>query len=490
MPDVFKSRDTSVWIQTSPGVAAVFLGDCIDIDSIPNPQGVPGLIVCWNRQRDGFVTRGETIEPPGNLEYSLTELVEQSASYLEGIDCPFTLFALQKGAGPAGIFNNWIRGVVVQNNRFSNDTFNNVASRESDEALTHDYDLSGWIPRIDVRTITVGALTVTELNNIYWIDACKALSCVENIDKCDQFVAGASSTIPGAGTANVIYANDGTTIQTAAADPHAVDEDLIAGVCFPWYSGGVASNRWLVARETAAATVYELAISDDEGATWAIIEVGTTATEFAPGPNSIFALDGSHIWISTDQGNIYFSSDGGTTWDDQNALGASGANSLNCIHFADTEVGYAVGDADTVIWTDNGGATWTAATATGLGVALDSVVCFSRYRAIIGSAIIAAGSLVMTFDGGETYARRIFTGDDLEGVAAISFANNLVGTIVTNTAGILGSIHMTIDGGASWFELAAPTNLGFTDVTMCNPNEFYASGLISAGVGVVVRGIG
>ncbi len=490
MPDVLKARNTSVWIQTSPGIAATFLGDCIDLDSIPNPQGVPGLIVCWNRQRDGFVTRGETIEPPGNLEYTLTELVEESASYLEGINCPFTLFALQKGAGPAGIFNNWVRGIVVQNNRLSNDTFNNVAARESDEAMTHDYDLSGWIPRIDVRTVTVGALTVAELNNIYFIDACKALSCAENLEVCDQFIAGASSTIPGAGTANVIYANDGTTIATAAADPHEADEDLTAGVCFPWYSGGAASNRWLVARETAAGDPYELAISDDEGTTWAIVEVGATATEYAPGPNSIFALDGSHIWISTDQGNVYFSSDGGATWDDQNALGASGANSLNCIHFADNEVGYAVGDADTVIYTDNGGATWTAATATGLGVALDSVVCFSRYRAIIGSAIIAAGSLVMTFDGGATYETKTFTGQAVEGVAAISFANNLVGAIVTNTAGILGSIHMTIDGGASWYELTVPTNLGYTDISMCNPNEFYASGLISAGVGVVVRGIG
>ena len=54
MPDVLKTRSTSVFIQTSPGITPVFLGDCIDIDSIPNPSGVPGLINCWNRNRDGL----------------------------------------------------------------------------------------------------------------------------------------------------------------------------------------------------------------------------------------------------------------------------------------------------------------------------------------------------------------------------------------------------------------------------------------------------
>jgi photosystem II stability/assembly factor-like uncharacterized protein len=251
----------------------------------------------------------------------------------------------------------------------------------------------------------------------------------------------------------------------------------------------VAANRWLVGRATAAGFAA-VAYSNDGGATWTIVEVGATNTEYFTGPNTIFALDGSHIWGCTDQGNVFFSADGGVTWVDQGALAASGGNALNCIHFVDEDTGYAVGDADTVIYTDNGGATWTAATATGLGVALKSVVCFSRYRAIIGAAIVVAGSLVMTFDGGVTYEQKAFTGNGVEVVNAISFYNNIVGAIVTDTAGPIGSLHMTIDGGASWYEIVVPVNAGLTDVDMCGNNELYISGLASAGAGIAFHGIG
>ena len=488
MADILKARDTSVFIQTGPGITPVFLGDCVDLDNIPNPRGTPGAIYCWNRNRDGFVTVGETIEPPGNLDYTLSELVYQQASYLEAINCPFTLFALQKASGPAGLFNNWVRGAIVQNNRISNDTWQNVADHVDDAEMTHDYDLSGWVPRIDVRPVTVGALTSGSTDDLFFVSVCKVLSCEESIEPCEQFIIGAAAGTAAAG--EVLFSNDsGATIAAAVADPHAVAEDLTAGVCFAWFAGGVAANRWLVGRATAAG-VAEVGYSNDGGATWTIVEVGATNTEYFTGPNSIFALDGSHIWACTDQGNVFFSADGGVTWVDQGALAASGGNALNCIHFVDEDTGYAVGDADTVIYTDNGGATWTAATATGLGVALKSVVCFSRYRAIIGAAVIAAGSLVMTFDGGVTYEQKAFTGNATEVVNAISFFNNIVGAIVTDTAGPIGSLHMTIDGGASWYEIVVPTNAGLTDVDMCGNNELYISGLASAGAGIAFHGIG
>ena len=496
MPDVLKTRSTSVFVQSEPGMTPVFLGDCVDIDSIPNPAGVPGSIVCWNRNRDGFVTKGETIEPPGNLEYSIAELVEESASYLEGLNCPFTLFALQKATGPAGLFNNWVRGVIVQNNRISNDTFANLANRVDDAEIRHEYDLSGWVPRIDVRTITIGSVTVeTTAFALNFVSVCKVLSCEESIEPCDQLIAGADSN--GAAAEVHFSNNNGITMEIATNDPHAIGEDLLAGVCFPWFSGGVATNRWLVAREptTAATDPYEIAYTDDEGDTaWNIVVVGVTDDEGATGPNSIFALDGSHIWLCTTAGNVFFSADGGITWTDQGALGASGGSALNCIHFVDEDTGYAVGVGDTVIWTDNGGTTWTAATATGLGSELLSVVCFSRWRAIIGSIIDVDGALVMTFDGGATYVQRAFTGNTVEAVNAISFQNNLVGAIVTQPTGAAaGSVHMTINGGATWFEMVVPANLGYNDIDMCGVNEFFGVGEIyvaTTGDGTIIHGIG
>lgn len=487
--EALKTRDTSVFVQSTPGKAAVFLGDCVDLDSIPNPRGAITTLYCWNRNRDGFVSVGKTIDTPGNLEFSLTELVFESASYIEELNCPFTVFAMQRVSGPAGLFNNWVRGSIVDKCELSDDTFNNVANHETDEAITHDYDMTGDIPRIDVRPVGVGQVTTIETEDLLSISICKVLSCAETIEPCEQFVISCAAGTAASG--NVLFSNDsGAAVAAAAADPFAVAEDVNAIACFPWFAGGVATNRWLAVRATDGANPMEIAYSDDGGATWTLVVVGATNGEFTAGPNSLFVLDGSHIWISTDQGNVFFSADGGVTWTDQNTLTPSGGNGLNCIHFADEDNGYAVGDADTVIYTADGGATWAAATATGLGVNLLSVVTFSRYRAIIGAAVIAAGSLVMTFDGGATYEQKAFTGNAAETVEAISFQNNLVGSIVTNTAAPVGSLHMSIDGGATWFEITVPSNDGFSDVDMCSPNELYVSGLASAGTGMILHGTG
>ena len=100
----------------------------------------------------------------------------------------------------------------------------------------------------------------------------------------------------------------------------------------------------------------------------------------------------------------------------------------------------------------------------------------------------------MTFDGGATYQQRAFTGNTVESVDAISFQNNLVGAIVTNPTGsVAGSIHMTINGGATWYEMVVPANLGYNDIDMCGVNEFYAVGEIyvaTTGDGTIVHGIG
>ena len=480
---ILKQRDTSLYIQTQPGMPTVYLGDCVDLDAIPNPRAGVELIQCWNRQRDGFVTKGERLTPPGNLEFTITELLESASSYLEDMKCPFTVFALQRTCGNAGVFNNWERGAIVHHVRITDDTLNNVAHHVDDNESTHEYSLSGWVPRVDVFPVSVGSITTTEPEALNAISVCKNLFCgdvcAEQAEPCDALFAGADAA--SGLTADVVYSNDnGENTALGAVDPFIADENIISVVCFSWAIGIGVGNRWLVVRDGDAANPLEVAYSDDDGASWTLVVVGATANEAASGPNALFAIDGSHIWLCTDDGNVFFSGDGGETWADQGALVPSGGNALNCINFADEEAGYAVGDADTVIYTSNGGDTWIAGTATGLGVNLTAVVCFSPYRAIVGSAIIVGGALVMTFDQTATWAHRTFVGHTVEAVAAISFYNELRGALVSNV-GAVGSLHMTIDGGATWYEVVMPTNTGLNDIDMCDMNEAFIVGEVLAG---------
>jgi hypothetical protein len=52
---------------------------------------------------------------------------------------------------------------------------------------------------------------------------------------------------------------------------------------------------------------------------------------------------------------------------------------------------------------------------------------------------------------------------------------------------------MTINGGATWFEMVVPANLGYNDIDMCGVNEFFGVGEIyvaTTGDGTIIHGIG
>lgn len=43
------SRMASVYAQTQPGRKPQYLGDCVDLDNLPNPRfGGVDLSMCWN----------------------------------------------------------------------------------------------------------------------------------------------------------------------------------------------------------------------------------------------------------------------------------------------------------------------------------------------------------------------------------------------------------------------------------------------------------
>lgn len=486
MGQVLKQSDGGVFIQLEPGKEPLYIGDCVDLDSIPNPRGDRELIQCHNRARDGYTSKGLRKSPPGLITFTLSQLEETTASYLEQVDCEFTLFVLYRTCGLAGVFNNWDRMSIVGPATFTDDTLTNAVHHVDDNEIMHEWAVSAMPPRVDLRTVGVGRLATSEAQNAYFVSACGLKHCGEDCGElvlpCDEFIFGADAA---AGTANVDYSlNAGSSISAAAVDPFGASEDVLTGACFEI---GRNVTRWFVTRGTDAGDNLEGAYSDNHGASWTLVNIGTTNGEYAPFPQSLFVLDAQHAWICTSTGNVFFSSDGCVTWTDQNASAASGANALNAICFSDENTGFAVGAADTVIKTTDGGDTWTAATATGLGVALQAVWTFSQNRVLVGSAIIAAGSLVMSYTGGTTWEHKSFTGQATEEVQSLHFINAYVGILATQTAGPVGSLHMTADGGHTWKELTVPTNSGINHAVLCTPNAGYAVGQANGGTALVLK---
>jgi photosystem II stability/assembly factor-like uncharacterized protein len=314
--------------------------------------------------------------------------------------------------------------------------------------------------------------------NLYCDDDCGAYSIPG-----DHVVAGEDSGYLG-GAAGVLYSDDSAaTWVLSATAPFTAGDSIMSLACFEM---GKGVSRQLAVRDTKGGTVLQAAYSDDGGLIWTKVNVGSVVGEGATGPKSLVAIDGEHIWIVTDEPNVYFSDDGGETWTLQSTA-AAGANPLNAISYADINTLVAVGDSDTIIYTIDGGINWVAAGATGSGDNLLSVQCFNPYRWLVGTDSLTGTSLYITFDSGDNWEQRTFTGAAAEEVTDMSFATPGVGIIITNTAGVVGSIHLTIDGGFSWEEISPPTNSGFNAVAMVDTSTAYIVGEANGGIAMIVK---
>ena len=241
--------------------------------------------------------------------------------------------------------------------------------------------------------------------------------------------------------------------------------------CFPI---GAGVSRTIVGRGTTdGANPAEIAYSDDDGATWTPVDVGVVDGQFFTGPDSIFALDMYNIWAVTTGGYIYYSDDSGVTWTAQESGVITGAGNFNCVHFADRDYGFAGGDGDVIASTTDGGVNWGAVAATTLGGDIDTIRCLNQYRAWVGTD---DGQIFYTTDAGAVWFERAFTGSGAGAVPSLDFYNMYVGALIHNSAGGVGSIHFTIDGGYSWRTVTVPTNSGLNSIFICEPYLMYAVG--------------
>jgi len=475
MGNALTQNMASVYLQRQLGKPSDYLGECINIDSIPSPLN-GGVETIWCKDgRGGWRKKGIRKTPPGNIEYSLVELSEADSRLVEELDCAFNIHVLWSECGANGVMRNWDRGASVLENTLNDNTLTNVAHATEQAELMNELALVAAPPRLDYRRLTMGRSTTTEIQGLNAVMNASTLFCG---DKCgayrlptDVLYAVADGAV--AASANVLKSDDkGVTWAALAADPYGVNINLLSIAVFDITRD---TQRILVARAGVAATAMNVAYSDDDGATWTLVAVGATVLEGATGPRSLWALDSEHIWLCTDEGNVYFSNDGGETWTLQPSSAAAGGLALNCVHFADEMVGMAVGATDTVILTLNGGQTWYAGTPTGNGNDLKTCWIFNTYRMLAGSTLDATGSLWMSFDATDTWEAKQFTGWTTEDVNDVYFYNAARGIMITEV-GAVSSVFGTIDGGHIWEEMTTPLNAGINAVVMTALNRFAVVG--------------
>jgi photosystem II stability/assembly factor-like uncharacterized protein len=153
----------------------------------------------------------------------------------------------------------------------------------------------------------------------------------------------------------------------------------------------------------------------------------------SPGPMTAYAL--------CQQGVLWVTSDGGTTWQSRNM---DTTIPLRAMTFLDARRGVVVGEAGTVLGTDDGGMKWTTRESGTKEKLFD--VSFAGEN---GWAAGMNGTIIATTDGGRTWKlQKTGTTQAIEG---IYFLNANTGWAV----GWAGTILRTSDGGANWQRINA-----------------------------------
>jgi photosystem II stability/assembly factor-like uncharacterized protein len=299
--------------------------------------------------------------------------------------------------------------------------------------------------------------------------------CSNAVGLCQNLIVAEDAD--AADSANVIYTNDyGTAWADPAAQPFAVAEDIVSVECF---QTDQVTTRWLAARgaEAAPANPAEIAYSDDGGATWALVDVEAGGTRYAAGGRALFVLDPKHIWFVTSGGYVFFSRDGGVTWENQEDGNVTGSNLL-AVMFVNQSDGFIIGDAGDVIKTTDGGITWELVTdPTGVATSMSALWVFDKYNVMVGDI---NGEIWRSWDGGETWTQ-IYTGTT--SINGLSFANSFVGFMVTDN-----EIYRTRNGGEDWELVTDAFGAStYNAVVACDENYAYVAGENSGGDGVVIR---
>ncbi len=458
---------------------------CHDIGDIDEPYGDITQRYCPDPGGNGkwrtvHVSQG----PPERVTTEITAPVGKTSDWLDGVACKMPVYIRMSQCGDRLNFLNYDLIFRLNNNLFSSRGFSNLAMREGTDLAERTFGLSADPPVYLFYPLVFTRQTTTETENLRALVVAGEAQCQGPCGpakkSCDNLYAGAEAATGV--TANVLKTTDrGNTWAATAADPFAADEHISCGVSFPINR---TTRRIIVGRGTTdAANPAEIAYSDDGGATWTNVNIGSTVALFLPWSGSLFALDQYHIWAGLDNGDIFFSSDGGLTWTEQVT---ANANAIHGIHFANENYGAFVGAANTIYKTVDGGAHWTAVTgpAAKAGVIARSVVVLDSQRLWVA---YTDGYLYYTNDGGTTWTRRTFTGT-VTGIGKIISLTD--GDLAFCGYRTVSAAHYPLVGrsfnGGQDFELyqgdtafdADPTTVteGLNDLIFCDNNYIHAVG--------------
>jgi photosystem II stability/assembly factor-like uncharacterized protein len=249
---------------------------------------------------------------------------------------------------------------------------------------------------------------------------------------------------------------------------------VVNGAAFAWSSSDpgvftVSRNGLVTARGEGVARLFAAAGGLTDTATVAVFVQPGWYTQPSNTSNDLngvfFAPDGRDGWAVGDAGTIVHTDDAGAFWSRQTS---STSSNLNDVWFTTTVTGFAVGHNGTVMRTRNAGQSWTRLTQVPAAEDLFGV-CFAdtSHGWVVGSNGIA----LRTANAGQTWTKVYPTAQQLN---SVSFSDTTNGWAV----GAGGVITGTHDGGRSWYVVQPAVTASPLEAVWRNSNTLaWAGGL-------------
>lgn len=307
-------------------------------------------------------------------------------------------------------------------------------SWDSGDQVEDDYDYTF------ISVYTIGPIGFSEKasTQVYSeaIDVCYGLPGLGN----EAIYAVINNTVasPGEGPA-VIYRTEENGDWTTLAITGAVSTDVPKAI-------RVVNQYLVVVFDDGSTGGYFYAEINSKTQVPGAFTKMTTGFVAAKAPLDVYVADARSIYFSGEGGYLYKSSNvtaGVTVLDAGNVT----TNDLNRIDGTSTGVIVAVGESDTIVYSEDRGNSWTSATATGGGNGLDAVSVVNDDVWWVGDD---SGAEYYTTNQGSTWTAGGNLPSTIATVQDIVFVTDEVGFILCATSAPAGVIYTTYNGGNDW----------------------------------------
>lgn len=477
-----KSGSVRVFIQedgTNPAAPYNYYG-CVMLDSPNQDLGAPDPVYCpSSTQRNKWDIIDDIPKTPslGSADFTAHAEVTLREIWwdLKRRGCKFNMQAVIGTCQRPDDFHKWDSKLVFMGTRLTNLGMSGLNALAGDENAVVDFtgslSFQDWEP---VRPIKFGekgdATILAEIVDGFYFDVAQCGECGVPSDGCNAFyaLAVANSGSPGLSGQLAYSLNRGGVVGT-------VDIPTL---------GGLSANRTapmgdkvIVVSQATNSHHYSPIASINAGTVdWTEVETGYVATK---GPRAIYVKSPNQAFLAAAGGYIYTLSgptvaaavltDGSISTQDQNDIHGSG------------QVIVSVGGSNSILYSENGGDSFSLVTGPAAGVNLTAVWCLSSTVWLVGTG---AGKLYYTLNSGTSWTEISVTAG-ISVINDIRFENDVIGYMSVEIGGA-GRVYRTTDSGNTWHFASPhihslPTNQRVNFVYPCGINRVLVGGRKTVG---------